>query len=91
MLTLTDIVWEPAYNLRGWLVPIPSLAPSLWLIEFAVCFVQLPLVALTLWFPKSREEMGTEICVQVGSRGMCLEVRHKWGQVVAPWRSACVC
>ena len=81
MLTLTDIVWEPAYNLRGWLVPIPSLAPSLWLIEFAVCFVQLPLVALTLWFPKSKEEMGTEICVQVGSRGMCLEVRvlgAKW-------------
>ena len=81
MLTLTGIVWEHAYNLSGWLVPIPSLAPSLWLIEFAVCFVQLPLVALTLWFPKSREEMGTEICVQDGSRGMCLEVRGfgaKW-------------
>ena len=79
--SLTDIVWEPAYNLRGWLVPIPSLVPSLWFTEFAVCFVQLPLVALTLWFPKSREEMGTEICVQVGSRGMCLEVRvfgAKW-------------
>ena len=37
MLTLTDIVWEPAYNLRGWLVPIPSLVPSLWFTEFALC------------------------------------------------------
>ena len=82
MLTLTDIVWEPAYNLRGWLVPIPSLAPSLWLTEFALCvFVQLPLFALTLWVSKNREEMGKEICVQDGSRGMCLEVRGfgaKW-------------
>ena len=56
MLTLTDIVWEPAYNLRGWLVPIPSLAPSLWLIEFAVCFVQLPLFALTVGFLKVRRK-----------------------------------
>ena len=60
MLTLTGIVWEHAYNLSGWLVPIPSLAPSLWFTEFAVCFVELPHFALTLWFSKSKEEMGKE-------------------------------
>ena len=43
--------------------------------------MQLPHFALTLWFSKNREEMGKEICVQDGSRGMCLEVRvfgAKW-------------
>ena len=67
---------------------MPRLVPSLWFPDFALCFVQLPHFALTVWFYKNKEEMGKEICVQGGSRGMCLEV-SLWGQVVAPWRSAC--
>ena len=59
---MTDIVWEPANNLRGWLVPIPSLVPSLWFTEFAVCFVQLPLFALTVGFLKVRRKWVQKFC-----------------------------
>ena len=80
--SVTASVWEPAYSLRGWSVPIPSLFASLWFTSFtSVCFLQLPHFALTVWFSKNKEETGKEICVQDGSGEMCLDVRvfgTKW-------------
>ena len=80
--SVTASIWEPAYSLRGWLVPIPSLFASLWFTSFtSVCFLQLPHFALTVWFSKNKEETGKEIRVQDGSGEMCLDVRvfrTKW-------------
>jgi len=75
-LWLTSI-WEPAYNLRGWLVLIPTLFPSLWFTSFTlVCFVQLPHCALTVWFSKNKEDyflIGLFIFLELSCRS-CLYI-----------------